>query len=246
MMSWEILLPLCLGMALVAFLYSSVGHAGASGYIAVMALAGLAPQMIKPIALTLNILVAFVTAWNFLRRGHFSWAIFLPFALASVPMAFLGGYLHVADTLLRILIGCVLLYSSFYFLFHPQEPSQIHAPSKPVSCGAGGVLGLLSGMTGTGGGIFLTPLLLLMKWSGTKTAAGISALFILVNSSAGLAGHWLKSPGIPGLVWPMIACVLIGGWTGSFLGSNRFSAPMIKRLLSIVLFVAGLKLIFSR
>lgn len=244
-MTLEILLPICLGMAVVAFLYSSVGHAGASGYIAVMALAGLSPQMIKPIALALNIVVALVTVWNFLRQGHFSWRIFLPLALASVPLAFLGGYLSIPDVLLRILIGSVLIYSSVYFFVFPKEPTHTRPPSPPIALGAGGFLGFLSGMTGTGGGIFLTPLLLVMKWTGTKTAAGVSALFILVNSSAGLTGHMLKSPGIPGLVWPMLVCVLIGGWSGSYLGSHRYSPSTIKRLLSVVLLVAGLKLLLT-
>ncbi|MDZ4742247.1 MAG: sulfite exporter TauE/SafE family protein [Verrucomicrobiota bacterium] len=243
-MNPDSLILFCIALTIIAFLYSSVGHAGASGYIAVMALSGLSAQTIKPLALVLNIVVAIVTTYNFLRLGHFSWKIFIPLAITSVPLAFLGGYLKVPDHFLKILIGLVLLFSSARFFFYPKEPKITIPPPRGTSLACGGFLGLLSGLTGTGGGIFLTPLLLHMKWAKIKTAAGISALFILVNSAAGLAGHTLKTKDMPPFIFAMMICVLVGGATGSYLGSNRYKPEIIKRCLALVLLIAGLKLIF--
>src|SRR5258708_31621613 len=154
---------LFLAIGLIAFLYSSVGHAGASGYIATMTLFGLAPAVIRPTALVLNILVASIGAFQFWRAGHFSWKLFWPFALLSIPAAYLGGYLQPSASILRILIGLVLLFSAMRLIFRRGDPDQTVAPSKPTAVGVGAGLGFLSGLTGTGGGIFLTPLLLFCK-----------------------------------------------------------------------------------
>ena len=245
-MTTESLTLICLAIALVAFLYSSVGHAGASGYIAVMTLFGIAPTVIKPSALVLNIIVASLTSWQFWRAGHFSWKLFAPFAVLSVPLAFLGGYLNLPPSLFKILVGLVLIFSALRFIFETKSEDEVTTPpSNAVAVSVGAGLGLLSGLTGTGGGIFLTPILLLKRWSKTKTAAAVSALFILVNSIAGLAGNYLKTQNIPSVSFPFAIAVLLGGVFGSYLGSRQFSPIMIKRLLSAVLLIAGLKLMLT-
>jgi len=185
----ESLLLLATGVFFIALLYSSVGHAGASGYIAVMTLLGLAPAEIKPIALALNILVATIGTWQFWRAGHFSWSLFWPFALLSVPFAFLGGYLNLPTHVFKVVVGIVLLVSAAQFLLRPPAEGETQAPARPVAMGVGAGLGLLSGLTGTGGGIFLTPLLIFLRWARTKAASATSALFILLNSISGLLGN---------------------------------------------------------
>ena len=243
-MSSEHLL-LVAAIMLVAFLYSSVGHAGASGYIAVMSLASLSPAVIRPSALLLNILVASIGAWQFHRAGHFSWRLFWPFALLSTPLAFVGGAIDVPTHLFKLLVGAVLLFSAFYFFWRPSNDDAGPGPSKPAALAAGGILGLFAGLTGTGGGIFLTPLLLIMRWARTREAAATSALFILVNSIAGLLGNISGARTLPVLVLPMAAAAVIGGAAGSWFGSNRFPPELIKRLLAVVLVIAGLKLMLT-
>ena len=242
-MSPEQLMLVTLGALVVAVLYSSVGHAGASGYIAVMTLAGLAPEFIRPTALVLNILVASLTSYQFYRAGHFSWRLFWPFALMSVPCAFLGGYLSLPAPIFKILIGLVLLYSALRFFINPRPDGETRPLQRPLTLLLGAGLGFLSGLTGVGGGIFLTPLLLFARWAKTKTAAAVSALFILVNSISGLAGTVSSTRQIPALALPLAAAVLVGGAAGSYLGSRRLSPVLIKRLLACVLTIAGMKLI---
>lgn len=241
----ELLALLTAGILIVAFLYSSVGHAGASGYIAVMSLASLAPAEIKPTALVLNILVASIGTWQFWRAGHFSWRAFWPFAVLSIPMAFVGGYVDLPTHVFKILIGIVLLLSAAHFFWNPHVDEVRVEPSKPVAIGAGGLLGLFAGLTGTGGGIFLTPLLLVMRWAKTKTASATSALFILVNSISGLLGNLSSAQKIPGFVAPLVIAAIVGGSAGAYFGSRRFAPSLIKRLLATVLVIAGLKLVLT-
>lgn len=232
-------------MFVVAFLYSCVGHAGASGYIAAMALFGLAPEVIKPTALALNILVAALAAWRFRRAGHFSWPLFWPLAVASVPCAFLGGWLNLPTRAFKISVGLVLLASAARFaLDPPAEPGRRH-PSRTASLGIGAGLGLLSGLTGTGGGIFLTPLGIFLRWDATKTIAAVSAAFILVNSAGGLIGYLSRTGSFPGVAWSLALAALAGGAAGSHLGSTRLPPAAIKRVLALVLAIAGLKLILA-
>jgi uncharacterized membrane protein YfcA len=233
------------GVALVAFLYSSVGHAGASGYIAVMTLCGLAANFIRPTALILNILVACIGAFQFWRAGHFSWRLFWPFALLSVPAAYLGGYLHLPVSILKPLLGVVLLFSALRLFFRQDDPPNISPPRLPVAIGAGAGIGFLSGLTGTGGGIFLTPLLLFCRWSHLRRAAAVSALFILVNSVAGLIG-FSSGQSVPNFAWMLAAAAVVAGALGSHLGSRRFPVRTISLLLATVLVIAGCKLIFTR
>ena len=236
---------LCVAIAIVAFLYSSVGHAGASGYIAVMTLFGLTAAVIKPASLVLNILVASLTAWQFWRAGHFSWQLFWPFAVLSVPMAFLGGYINLPTHVFKILVGLVLLYSATRFLIETNSDKETQEPSRAVAISTGAGLGLLSGLTGTGGGIFLTPLMIFMRWAKTKTASAVSALFILVNSISGLLGNISGTKQLPLFALPLAVAAVSGGAVGSYLGSRQFSPGFIKKLLAIVLLIAGFKLIFT-
>src|SRR6266511_1442839 len=233
-------------VGLIAFLYSTVGHAGASGYIAVMTLWGIAPTTIRPTALVLNILVASIGAFQFWRAGHFTWKLFWPFALLSVPTAYLGGYLQPSASVLRILIGVVLLFSAARLVFRRSDPPQTVTPSRPVAIGVGAGLGFLSGLTGTGGGIFLTPLLLFCRWAHIRQAAAVSALFILVNSIAGLFGYFTKVRSIPSLGFILAAASIIGGTVGSHFGSRRFAVRVISLCLATILLIAGTKLIFTR
>jgi uncharacterized membrane protein YfcA len=232
-------------IAVVAFLYSSVGHAGASGYIAVMSLFGLAPAVIKPTALVLNICVASIATFQFWRAGHFSWRLFWPFALLSIPCAFIGGWLNLPAHLFKILVALVLLFSAARFSIRPSDDTVTSTPSRPVALFSGATLGFLAGLTGTGGGIFLSPLMLLMKWARTKTVAAVSAMFILVNSVAGLAGNIGSTRRFPVFALVLLAAAIIAGAAGSYLGSRSFSHTAIKRLLAVVLAIAGLKLIFT-
>jgi uncharacterized protein len=222
-----------------------VGHAGASGYLAAMALFGVPPEVMKPTALALNLLVASIASFKFYRAGHFSWRIFWPFAVTSVPLAFVGGGIALPVTVYRPLLGAVLLYSAARFSFGfrgTDEPRPIPLWAALV---LGAVIGLLSGLTGVGGGIFLSPVLLLMRWAPIRTTAAVSATFILANSAAGLAGH-LSSVGHLHpmvLAWAVLAGV--GGWIGSELGSRRLPPAILRGLLAAVLVIAGIKLILT-
>ncbi len=231
---------------LVALLYSSVGHAGASGYIAVMSLFSLAPAAIKPTALALNILVACLGSYQFWRAGHFSWRLFWPFAVLSVPFAFLGGYLNLPTHIFKIIVGIVLLFSAARFLISPPAEREPREPARSVAIGTGAGLGLLAGLTGTGGGIFLTPLVIFMHWARTKTASAVSALFILVNSISGLLGNLSATKSFPAFAVPLGIAAILGGAAGSYFGSRHVPVTAIKRLLAVVLTIAGFKLIFTQ
>jgi len=244
-MTVETLVFLAAAMLVVAFLYSSVGHAGASGYIAVMALAGLSPAFIKPTALALNILVACLSSWQFYRAGYFSWRLFWPFAALGVPFAFLGGYLHLPARGFNVLLGVVLFYSAVRFMLPASPDAEPREPGVPLSLAAGAALGFVSGLAGVGGGIFLTPLLIFMRWARTKTASAVSAVFILVNSVAGLAGTFTSTRVLPRLAIPLGVAVVVGGAAGSYLGSHRFPVPVIKKLLACVLAIAAAKLVLT-
>lgn len=238
---------LCAALLAISFLYSSVGHAGASGYIAAMTLFGLLPGFIRPTALILNILVASIAAWQFYRAGHFVWRTFWPYALLSVPCAFLGGIFHIPAHLFKVLLGFILLFSSIMLLIKIKSSDAVSSPDFRVSIGTGGILGLLAGITGTGGGIFLTPILILAKWAKTKQASATSALFILVNSLSGLAGFIGSSNKLPSFstLLPLLGTVLVGGSIGSFFGSRKFPKEGIRGCLSLVLLIAAYKLMFN-
>ena len=241
----EYLAALAFGILAVAFLYSSVGHAGASGYIAVMSLLSVAPDAIKPVSLTLNILVASIGTWQFWRSGHFSWRTFWPFALLSVPFAFIGGYINLPTHTFKLLLGAILLYSAAHFFIRPPPEREPREPGRAVAIASGAGIGLLSGLSGTGGGIFLSPLMIFMHWAKTQRVAATSVLFILVNSIAGLLGNIGSTGKFPTFTLVLVAAAAVGGTLGSWLGSRRFDPVDIKRFLAVVLLIAGSKFLFT-
>jgi len=229
----------------VALLYSSVGHAGASGYIAVMTLFGLGVEVVRPTALTFNIVVAAIGAVQWWRAGHFSWSLFWPFAVLSVPAAFLGGWLQIPAHYLKLVIGFVLWFSAWRLLARRADPAGICRPRRPVAVAAGAGIGFLAGLTGTGGGIFLTPLILFRRWAPMREAAAVSVLFIFVNSLSGLAGYARSGRAFPDFAWPLAAVVAAGGFLGSRLGSRHLPVRVITALLAAVLVIAGVKLVLG-
>jgi uncharacterized membrane protein YfcA len=232
----------------VAILYSSVGHAGASGYLAAMALVGMAPSVMKPTALVLNILVAAIATARFARVGGFSWDRFWPFALGAIPLAFLGGAVALPARWYNPAVGLVLLFAAWR-LWRPAggpggaEPARVVSRSIAIASGAG--IGLLAGLTGTGGGIFLSPLARFMGWAESRRAAGISATFNLANSLAGLAGQMTGLASLPPQLPYWATAAGVGGLIGSGLGSRHLGSRTLDRLLAVVLVVAGAKLILA-
>ena len=240
-------LILAILLLLAAVLYSSVGHGGASGYLAAMALLGVAPGVMKPTALVLNIVVALIATTKFYRAGSFSWRLFVPLAITAIPMAYVGGGISLPVHWYKPVVGIVLVYSAWRFAYTAAKAADysIRAASTPLLLITGAGLGFLSGLTGVGGGIFLSPLLLYLRWAPLKVISGVAAAFILVNSSAGILGAMSSSiqfhPGLP--LWALV--VLMGGFIGAEYGSKRLGNPHIQRLLALVLLVAGIKMIFS-
>ncbi|HQU93899.1 MAG TPA: sulfite exporter TauE/SafE family protein, partial [Pyrinomonadaceae bacterium] len=203
-----------------------------------------APTVTRPTALVLNLFVASIGAFQFYRAGHFSWKLFWPFAVTSIPFAFLGGMITLPTHIYKTLLGLVLLFAAFRLAWKFSKDVDAVPPKIWIALICGAAMGLLSGLVGVGGGIFLTPLLLLMNWGETKTAAGISALFILVNSVSGLLGNYKQVSVLPADVWYWIAAAVAGGVIGSLLGSRKFDSLMLRRVLAAVLLFASVKLIF--
>jgi uncharacterized membrane protein YfcA len=240
-----------------ATLYSSVGHAGASAYLAAMGLFGLAPDQMKPAALTLNVAVATLATWRYVRNGCFCMRIWVLFTSASIPCAVLGGYLTLPSAVYKPVVGAILLLAAARFLSEPwltprstpdpsqQTPEPIRPLRWPLALLAGAGIGLLSGLTGTGGGIFLSPLILVMRWASTRETSGISAAFILANSIAGLGGLLARGSTLPPALGIWLIAVLAGGWIGTCLGVRRLSIPILRKLLGVVLVIAGGKLLLS-
>jgi hypothetical protein len=237
-------LLLAFGLMAGALLYSSVGHAGASSYIALMALFSIAPEEMRPTALVLNIIVATLGTVRFARAGLFSWRVLWPFLLGAVPFAFIGGGIILPTTLYRPLVGFILWLSAARLLWPKPLPSVTSPKDPPVVPGilAGTGIGLLAGLTGTGGGIFLSPILLFTGWSAPKVASGVASAFILANSIAGLSGNLASVQALPEALPLYAGAVLIGGLAGTRLGIN-VSQPVLFRLLAAVLLVAGAKLL---
>jgi uncharacterized membrane protein YfcA len=231
---------------IAAVLYGMVGHAGASAYLAIMALVGVAPETMRPTALVLNILVASIVSLRFGRAGFVKPMAVPPFLIGSVPAAFLGGVISLPGELYRPLVGATLIFAAFRFGVTASRAGEEFAPRVPAVLGvlSGAVIGLLAGLTGTGGGIFLTPLMIAAGWAGTRFAAGTSALFILANSISGLAGNVGAVGNVPNALPIWLGAVAVGGVIGSELGSRRLPAPWVRRGLALVLLIAGLKLIF--
>lgn len=241
---WELLLAFCLFLG--AALYTTVGHAGASAYIAIMALFGVAPGVMRPTALVLNILVSAYASWRYVGAGLFRWRTLWPVLIGAIPMAFVGGSIQLPGHYYRPLVGVVLLVAAARLAW----PSRIRIEERaivdlPVGWGvmAGLGIGLLSGLTGTGGGIFLSPLILFMGWSDVRTASGVAAVFILCNSIAGLLGNITSVHALPSDLPLLAAAALSGAVVGTVLGISRFANAAILKALGLVLAIAGLKMI---
>jgi uncharacterized protein len=238
-------LVLALLIFAIAVLYSSVGQAGASGYIAAMALFGVAPEGMKPCALILNILVATFGTVRFCRAGYFSWRVFLPLTLGSVPFAYLGGRLTLPDVIYQQVVGAFLLFVAYRVLV-PRKPRAAR-PGRPIKmplvilCGAG--VGLLAGLTGVGGGIFLAPILFWMGRSHLRESAGVSSAFILVNSLAAILGCLSRQTQIPNEIAAWAVAAVAGGLVGSELALKHLGEVALRRLLAIVLAITGVRLL---
>lgn len=239
----DALLAVC--MFLAAALYSSVGHAGASAYLALMSLFGLSAAVMRPTALVLNILVAGLTVARFWRAGLVRLRTVWPFLLGALPMAFLGGTIQLGSHIYRPLVGLVLLAAALRLIW----PRPIRAsatwtdPPVWVAVPAGAGIGLLAGLTGTGGGLFLSPLILFLAWSETRAASGAAALFILCVSIAGLAGNLAAVQALPPALPLYAGAVMLGAVAGTHLGINRLPPQVILRALGVVLVIAAVKLI---
>ncbi len=235
---------------LTAILYSSVGHAGASGYLAAMALVGTAPETMKGTALALNVLVATLGSVRYIRAGYFDWRTFYPFVILSIPAAFIGGMIHLPPVFYRPAVGVLLLIAAAHLVRSAHRAAQTESrPNRDVpvvpALAIGGVIGLISGLTGTGGGIFLSPVLLFTGWARTRLTSGISAAFILVNSLAGLAGTTVTLRMLPAALPLWAVAALTGGVIGTQLGSRWLPVPVLRYMLAAVLVIAGSKLILT-
>jgi uncharacterized membrane protein YfcA len=234
---------LILLLAIMAFLYASVGHGGASGYLAVMALFAIAPPVMKQTALLLNLGVSLMSFIAFYRQGYFKWTLFWPFALGSIPAAYLGARIPLADSTYKQILGACLFLAVIRMVVTLKE-SEPRKLNLGIGVLAGAAIGVLSGMIGIGGGIILSPLLLLFRWANLKEAAAISALFIFVNSVSGLAGlkTWIPLDQSQMLYW--LVASLVGGFLGARWGAGIASNMKVKWILALVLGIASLKLWF--
>lgn len=230
----------------VAMLYSSVGHGGASGYLALMAIYAFSPEVMKPTALILNLFVSLISFIQFYRGEHFKWKIFLPLAIASIPMAFLGGIITMEASMYKRILGTLLFIPVIRFLFFANIPDEeLKKSNLALSVLIGSLIGFVSGLIGIGGGIILSPILLLLKWTNQKQTAAISALFIFVNSLSGLAGQLTKGINFSPDMLAYVAVAFAGGLCGAYLGALKFNQNILKNTLALVLMLAGWKLIFT-
>ena len=228
----------------VAFLYASVGHGGASGYLALMALFSFPPETMKPTALVLNLFVAAISFLHFAQAGHFRLKLFLVFAVLSIPLSFFGGTLDLDAHLYKIILGVLLLFAIMRILGWFGKPSEtIRLPSWSKGLAIGGAIGFFSGLIGIGGGIILSPVILLLRWGSVKEAAAVSALFIWVNSAAGMGGQLYSGVTIPSYAWLMVVTAAAGGFIGGYAGSQRWNKKVLRYALAFVLVLASVKLI---
>jgi len=233
-------------LVLVAFLYSSLGHGGASGYLALMAFFSFAPEMMRPTALLINIFVSLIAFVQYYRGGFFKWNLFWPFALASFPAAFIGGMISVDVGLYKKILAVLLLFSVVRLLGIKFKTATFDVKQNVfLALLIGAIIGLFSGMIGIGGGIILSPIILLLHWADMKKTAAVSALFIFVNSLAGLAGLFTKGFEFKTEMGLMIVLALLGGILGSYFGANKFKSEFLNKILAIVLIIASLKLIIT-
>lgn len=243
-MSAELIPFLAVCIFVVAMLYASVGHGGASGYLAVMALFSLHPAALKPTALVLNIVVAGVGTWLYVTARQFSWRVFWPFAVTSIPASYLGGSFNLPPHLYRPILGVVLIFAAWrLFVRTERTAGEIKPPAWPVAMAVGAVLGFFSGLIGVGGGIFLSPLMVLLGWARVREVSGIAALFILVNSAAGLLGHVSSLQQVPDYAPLLAVMALAGGTLGALGGSRHLPVQAILKAMAMVLVIAGGKML---
>lgn len=240
-------LILLIGLAVVAFLYSSVGHGGASGYLALMAIAGIAPAFMKSSALVMNLAVSIISFIGFYRAGFFRWKLFLPFAIASIPLAYLGGMMVLPESMYKKILAACLFLAIIRMVYQFKDNKDF---SKPIPIWAGlitgGIIGLISGMIGIGGGILLSPFILLMRWGNLKETAAVSALFIFVNSLSGLFGQLHQGNlHLNANLEYAVAFTVVGGLFGAYYGSQKFNLPTLRNILTAGLIIACLKLMLT-
>ena len=229
-----------------AVLYTSVGHAGASAYIAIMTIFDVPPIVIKPTALTLNIFVSFYASLRYIKSQLFHRTLFLSLILGSIPAAFIGGHINLPSHIYKPIIGVLLLASGLRFLIQAmQSEKTLKQINKPLAVFIGACIGLLSGITGTGGGIFLSPLIIWLGWVSVKQASGTVAAFIFVNSISGLLGNLSSTSSLPHELPIYLVAVLIGALIGTRFGITRFTSTSVKRALGCVLLIAGAKFLLA-
>src|SRR5690606_9680728 len=233
-------------LPIVSFLYASVGHGGASGYLALMALFSFAPENMKPTALLLNLFVAGISFFYYYRNGHFNKKLFTPFAISSIPLAFLGGTIEIDASIYKKMLAILLVFAILKMLnVFGKESESIKQVKLWEGLVVGGIIGFFSGLIGIGGGIILTPIILLLHWGNMKEAAAVSALFIWVNSAAGLTGQLHTGVNIETESFVLVAIALIGGVLGGYLGSKKINNQKLRYILAFVLMTASVKLFFA-
>ena len=243
MLHYELLFVI--GLMLIAFFYSSVGHGGASGYLALMALFGFAPESIRYYALILNLVVSAIAFISYYRAGFFKWRQVVPFLITSIPAAYIGATFSINPIAYKIILGIMLLIAvTRMLLIRNTENDATHDPPIFLALGIGLILGLVSGIIGIGGGILLSPILILAKYARIKEASAASALFIFLNSASGLAGLMTSQFSFQPNIIYWILGVMVAGLLGSAIGSRTFSELNLKRVLSLVLIAASIKLFF--
>lgn len=241
----SILIIFLLVLPLVSFLYASVGHGGASGYLALMALFAFPNDMMKQTALLLNLFVAGVAFYHYYRAGHFKLKLFWPFAVCSIPAAFLGGMLNLEPGIYKKVLGVLLLFAILRIVWKGnKKDGETRSMNLIQAMFIGVAVGFFSGLIGIGGGIILTPLILLLHWGNMKEAAAVSALFIWVNSASGLLGQFSSGVTLVSLSWIMVIIAMIGGLAGSYFGSRKWRPQLLEYFLALVLATASLKLLF--
>lgn len=234
-----------LTLPIVAFLYASVGHGGASGYLALMAIFSFAPETMKPTALLLNLFVAGIAFYHYYKAGYFNKKLFLSFAMASIPMAFVGGVIEVDASIYKKVLAVLLIFAILKMLnVFGKESEYIKQVKLWQGLAVGAVIGFFSGLIGIGGGIILTPIILLLHWGKMKEAAAVSALFIWVNSAAGLIGQISSGVKISSQAFILVGVALVGGFLGSYYGSRKFNNSLLRYVLAFVLIIASVKLFF--
>jgi uncharacterized protein len=232
-------------LSIVAFLYASVGHGGASGYLALMALFSFAPLTMKPTALLLNLFVAGIAFYHYYKEGYFNKKLFLSFAIASIPLAFVGGMVEIDASIYKRILGVLLIFAILKMLnVFGKENGVIKDIKLWQGLIVGGVIGFFSGLIGIGGGIILTPIILLLHWGRMKEAAAVSALFIWVNSASGLIGQFTSGVSISSQSFVLVAVAMVGGFIGSYYGSKKFNNKLLRYMLAFVLIIASVKLFF--